>query len=43
MHLIDTTDEQTDFVQDLRKALIATGSKVIPPRARRAPPSALRG
>jgi outer membrane lipopolysaccharide assembly protein LptE/RlpB len=27
---IDTTDEQTDFVQDLRKALIATGSKVIP-------------
>jgi LPS-assembly lipoprotein len=26
---IDTTDEQTDFVQDLRKALIASGSKVI--------------
>jgi len=26
---IDTKDEQTDFVQDLRKALIATGSKVI--------------
>jgi len=27
---IDTKDEQTDFVQDLRKALIASGSKVIP-------------
>jgi LPS-assembly lipoprotein len=26
---IDTTDEQTDFVQDLRKALMASGSKVI--------------
>jgi LPS-assembly lipoprotein len=26
---IDTKDEQTDFVQDLRKALIASGSKVI--------------
>lgn len=26
---IDTRDEQTDFVQDLRKALIASGSKVI--------------
>jgi len=26
---IDTMDEQTDFVQDLRKALIASGSKVI--------------
>jgi LPS-assembly lipoprotein len=26
---IDTGDEQTDFVQDLRKALIASGSKVI--------------
>jgi LPS-assembly lipoprotein len=26
---IDTKDEQTDFVQDLRKALLATGSKVI--------------
>ena len=26
---IDTTDEQTDFVQDLRKALLASGSKVI--------------
>jgi LPS-assembly lipoprotein len=26
---IDTQDEQTDFVQDLRKALIAAGSKVI--------------
>ena len=26
---IDTQDEQTDFVQDLRKALIASGSKVI--------------
>ncbi len=26
---IDTHDEQTDFVQDLRKALIASGSKVI--------------
>ena len=29
---IDTKDEQTDFVQDLRKALIASGSKVIPTR-----------
>jgi LPS-assembly lipoprotein len=26
---IDTRDEQTDFVQDLRKALIASGAKVI--------------
>jgi LPS-assembly lipoprotein len=26
---IDTKDEQTDFVQDLRKALIASGAKVI--------------
>jgi LPS-assembly lipoprotein len=26
---IDTRDEQTDFVQDLRKALIASGVKVI--------------
>ena len=26
---VDTEDEQTDFVQDLRKALIASGSKVI--------------
>jgi LPS-assembly lipoprotein len=26
---VDTRDEQTDFVQDLRKALIASGSKVI--------------
>ena len=26
---IDTKDEQTDFVQDLRKALIAGGAKVI--------------
>jgi LPS-assembly lipoprotein len=26
---IETPDEQTDFVQDLRKALIASGSKVI--------------
>ena len=26
---IDTKDEQTDFVQDLRKALISSGSKVI--------------
>ncbi len=26
---IDAKDEQTDFVQDLRKALIAAGSKVI--------------
>jgi LPS-assembly lipoprotein len=26
---IDTRDEQTDFVQDLRKALIAAGSKVV--------------
>jgi LPS-assembly lipoprotein len=26
---IDTRDEQTDFVQDLRKALIASGSNVI--------------
>jgi len=26
---IETKDEQTDFVQDLRKALIASGSKVI--------------
>ena len=26
---IDTKDEQTDFVQDLRKALLASGSKVI--------------
>jgi LPS-assembly lipoprotein len=26
---IDTKDEQTDFVQDLRKALMASGSKVI--------------
>jgi len=26
---IDAHDEQTDFVQDLRKALIASGSKVI--------------
>jgi LPS-assembly lipoprotein len=26
---IDTQDEQTDFVQDLRKALIASGAKVI--------------
>jgi LPS-assembly lipoprotein len=26
---IDSKDEQTDFVQDLRKALIASGSKVI--------------
>jgi LPS-assembly lipoprotein len=26
---IETQDEQTDFVQDLRKALIASGSKVI--------------
>ena len=26
---IDAQDEQTDFVQDLRKALIAAGSKVI--------------
>ena len=26
---IDTKDEQTDFVQDLRKALITSGSKVI--------------
>jgi LPS-assembly lipoprotein len=26
---IDAKDEQTDFVQDLRKALIASGSKVI--------------
>ena len=29
---IDTKDEQPDFVQDLRKALIASGSKVIPTR-----------
>ncbi len=27
---IDTKDEQTDFVQDLRKALLASGVKVIP-------------
>lgn len=27
---IDTRDEQTDFVQDLRKALISSGTKVIP-------------
>ena len=27
---IDTEDEQTDFVQDLRKALLASGVKVIP-------------
>jgi LPS-assembly lipoprotein len=27
---IDAKDEQTDFVQDLRKALLASGSKVIP-------------
>jgi len=27
---IDTKDEQTDFVQDLRKALISSGSKLIP-------------
>ncbi len=26
---VDTKDEQTDFVQDLRKALIASGSQVI--------------
>ena len=26
---VDTKDEQTDFVQDLRKALIASGAKVI--------------
>lgn len=26
---VDTRDEQTDFVQDLRKALITAGSKVI--------------
>lgn len=26
---VDTSDEQTDFVQDLRKALIASGVKVI--------------
>ena len=26
---VDTEDEQTDFVQDLRKALIASGSQVI--------------
>jgi LPS-assembly lipoprotein len=26
---VETKDEQTDFVQDLRKALIASGSKVI--------------
>jgi len=26
---IDTQDEQTDFAQDLRKALLASGSKVI--------------
>jgi LPS-assembly lipoprotein len=26
---IDTEDEQTDFVQDLRKALLASGAKVI--------------
>ena len=26
---IDTKDEQTDFVQDLRKALISSGAKVI--------------
>jgi LPS-assembly lipoprotein len=26
---VDTRDEQTDFVQDLRKALISSGSKVI--------------
>ena len=26
---VDTTDEQTDFVQDLRKALLASGVKVI--------------
>ena len=26
---IDTKDEQTDFVQDLRKALLASGAKVI--------------
>jgi LPS-assembly lipoprotein len=26
---VDTRDEQTDFVQDLRKALIASGSQVI--------------
>lgn len=26
---VDTKDEQTDFVQDLRKALIASGSRVI--------------
>jgi len=26
---IDTRDEQTDFVQDLRKALIASGARVI--------------
>jgi LPS-assembly lipoprotein len=26
---ISTTDEQTDFVQDLRKSLMASGSKVI--------------
>ena len=26
---IDTQDEQTDFVQDLRKALLASGAKVI--------------
>jgi LPS-assembly lipoprotein len=26
---IDTKDEQTDFVQDLRKALIASGARVI--------------
>jgi len=29
---IDAKDEQTDFVQDLRKALLASGSKVIPTR-----------
>jgi LPS-assembly lipoprotein len=27
---VDTKDEQTDFVQDLRKALISSGVKVIP-------------
>lgn len=27
---IDTEDEKTDFVQDLRKALLASGAKVIP-------------
>ena len=29
---IDAKDEQSDFVQDLRKSLISSGSKVIPTR-----------